>query len=240
MELVVKVKGGSVAEGFIRKNPDRFSFRRTANGDLIVTLPVQSDGRCNIPNILSEQMVWMNLVESRTPDGLVTVVADSYGNPLKPFWVRSKKSQCQQDGIDVRFSVVEGAAVVTLNKMGLLVLSQVHLERRFDRDETVDYIKVVKKERLSVVLKRNGGKFLFPNPEILRKSSLKGYASVIEAAISKANKSSGPTYFLEKDLIVVFHETDGSTVVAEQRNGKTVLSGGVIMPGSSPKMTVRA
>jgi len=245
MDLVAKIKGTEKVVKFLENNPRDFNVHRTSNDNLIVTLPVGEDGRCNIPSILFGERVLMNLEEGRTADGLVTVIADSHGNPLWPYWVRNRKSQCQQDGIDVRFSISGGATLVTVNRLGLLILSSVSLKKFFDPDEKTDYIQVRTEERMSAILKRNGGKFLFPSQEFQRRPYLKGYSSVIEAAIAKTNKpNAGPVYFLEREAAVVFHETDGSTVVMTASDkGTPVFSGGIAISDHAQGytgMTVRA
>jgi len=244
MKLVMKIRReNSRLVSFLENRPRGLVVRRTINSDLIVTLPVDENGRCDILPIFSSEKAQMNINEVRMGDGFVTVVADSRGNPLWPYWIRNRKSQCQQDGIDVRFSVTGGACVATLNRRGLLILSSVFLKKGFDPDEKTDYIQIKEEEMMSVVLKRNGGKFLFPSREFSRRPSLKGYASVVEAAITKANKpNSGPVYFLEKEASVIFHEADGNTVVMTARKRSQVFSGGLVIPNrnSSPGMTVRS
>lgn len=243
MELILKIKEESARIKNFLKNTEGVSVRRTLNNSLIVSLLPDEDNRCVIPSIFSEERVLVNANECRTAEGVVMIVGDAHGNPLRPYWTRSKKSQSQQDGIDVRFSLSGRGTLVTLNKNGLLVISSIWVKKALSSDEKIILAELKLEEKMHpIVLKKIEGKFIFPG-QAFKASHLKGFSSMVQAAIIKANKpNGGPVYFLEKEAAVIFHEEDGGTVVMTSRKGFPVFSGGVAIPDQSQAssgMTVR-
>jgi len=235
MQAIIKVERNSTVAELMKKSSD-IDIRYV--GDHIFGILPEKNGRHIIPYLFSEEEIQMDLSERRTSN-FVTVIADTYGNPIEPYWVREGKS-CRGDNVvESRFLVPDVALTAVLDKRGILDLSTVRFERGFDPDEKVDYVVPKIRMELKVVLKRNDGKFLFPTKE-LSSPNLKKYINMAEAAIIKANKpKSGAVYFLEKAGAVAFHEIGGETVVMTARTASKIAFSGSSAMQASAGMTVR-
>jgi len=201
-------------------------FRRTIKGNIIVYLSPDETGKCDMPAALFGNPVYMNLNEGRSAEGLVTIVSDRYGRKMRPYYVRNKRSQREHGrDIDARFSLKGPVIVITLDKLGLLKGSISWTE------DYLDFVQVESKELFTVVLKRKGGKFFFPDRYFVS-SELKPCIPAVKAAIEKANGSEGALYYQENDFV----ETgDSSTKSRNARLGVETSSQGMTVrsPGLS-------
>ncbi|MFA5208352.1 MAG: hypothetical protein WC428_06945 [Candidatus Paceibacterota bacterium] len=223
VEVVARLNDPEKIEA-MKRNPRDCSLRETKSG-VAVYLPLKNGICYNVPSLLYDEEFRMNISEGRSNDGMVTVVCSIDGKPFRPFWVRGRKNQREDDKeVDARFSLYGSVCVITLNRLGLFIIQKLWVEKKYGRAE------VRTKEFFSTVLKRNGGKFIFSEGMFGTKSFLGYFEKATKAAIRKANSfdGGGPMFFLEKDPVVVFHDEMPAGMSLDNRKpGKTVISGGM-------------
>ena len=232
IEVIAKVGDPEIIE-MMRRKPAYFSLREAKTG-VVVYFPSKDGIKYDVSPVLCNEEFWMNVNEGKDDDGLVTVVCSLDGRLMKPFWVKGKKNQREVDRtIDVRFSLLGSICVVSINKLGLLLIQKIWIEDRYE------YAEVKTQELFSIVLKRNGGKFIFSEKMFGTRHHFECFLEAVKAATKKANApdGAGPTFFVEKepDIQVIYREEIPQMTIT-QKAGITVLSAGMTMRANPTKV----
>jgi len=199
---------------------------RTSGFGAVISLPRSKDGfGFNVPSFLCNEELFININEGKSREGIVTVVCDIDGKPLRPFWIKGGKNQRGVDeGIDARFSLYRPACVVTVSKRGQLGIYRIYLA------EFSNYVEVKDLEIYSGLLKWTKGKFFLDKRISEELPYLNCFKEAIKVAIKKADSSNGgPSYFLEKPPDIIFHEEQPKSMVISKNGEKTVFLAGIVL-----------
>jgi hypothetical protein len=199
---------------------------RTSGFGAVISLPKSKDGfGFDVLSFLRDEELFININEGKNREGLVTVVCDVDGKPLRPFWIKGGKNQRGVDeGIDARFSLYRPACVVTVSKRGQLGIYRIYLE------EFSSYVEVKDLEIYSGLLKWTKGKFFLDKRISEELPYLNCFKEAIKVAIKKANSSNGgPSYFLEKPPDIIFHEEQSESMVLSKKEKTTVFLAGIAL-----------
>lgn len=211
----------------MKNKPGIFEITMTRSGSAAVTLFSENGIRYEVPPLLCNESFRIRADEGKSPEGIVSIICSVNGFPIRPFWIKTRKNQRDADQyVDARFSLDREFCFVTVNKLGLLVVTKVSMEDR------LGYIEVKVRELFSTVLKRNGGKFLFSENMFPSRSPLACFGDPVKAAIRKANSSDGggPLYCKQDDPAEVVRKGTASSTLNVLRAGNTiVLRGGMSM-----------
>lgn len=207
------------------KKPEIFDLTMMRSGSAIVSLVLRESGKYEVPPLLCNENFRINVNEGKDAEKFVTVVCDTNGMPIRPFWVKGKRNQREIDhDVDVRFSLDREFCFISLNKNCLLIVTKVTMKDYYG------YVQLKTQELFSTVLKRNGGKFLFNENIFPVRSPLNCFREPVRVAIKKGNlpDGGGPLYFEQRDPAEVVSKEVGSSTLSVLKTDHTILlHGGV-------------